>query len=291
MEDKKLNRMFDRVKLSPEREEAMLAGLLTDKKEVSSMKQNRKRRIPAAALAAVLAVALAGTALAVEYFGKINIELPDDLTGSQGEWYGAHMSDGRIPVSSLSEELMAACTSADESGDAVVLTFGSRLDAEAFLGLELAGNARLERMPVGNVYYLDDTTAIQGPGPEDEIRYCADAQSTIQCPCLVRVTYTPEQVPAYVLIQASYKEGGDLVSELILFGTDAASDELFPGLSARIYGGLDSQEYVTPNGIEATVVCDDEDGYSAYFAKDNVFYSISGIDGWDMVKEVLDAYE
>ena len=38
MEDKRLVRMFDQVKLSREREEAMLADLLREKKEVSSMK-------------------------------------------------------------------------------------------------------------------------------------------------------------------------------------------------------------------------------------------------------------
>lgn len=32
MDEQKLNRVFDRVKLSPEREEAMLADLLTEKR-------------------------------------------------------------------------------------------------------------------------------------------------------------------------------------------------------------------------------------------------------------------
>lgn len=65
MEDKRLKRVFDQVKLSREREEAMLADLLNEKKEVSGMKQMNRRRIPAAAfVAAVLVIALAGTALA-----------------------------------------------------------------------------------------------------------------------------------------------------------------------------------------------------------------------------------
>lgn len=52
MEDKRLKRVFDQVKLSPEREEAMLADLLNEKKEVSGMKQtNSRHRIPAAATA------------------------------------------------------------------------------------------------------------------------------------------------------------------------------------------------------------------------------------------------
>lgn len=76
MEDKKLARVFDRVKLSPEREEAMLADLLREKKEASDMKntENRKHRMPAAALvAAALVVVLAGTAVAAGYSGRLDV--------------------------------------------------------------------------------------------------------------------------------------------------------------------------------------------------------------------------
>ena len=74
MEDQKLNRVFDRVKLSRSREEAMLADLLREEKEVANMKNTRKRRLPAAALAAaVLIVVFAGTALAGGYFGRLDV--------------------------------------------------------------------------------------------------------------------------------------------------------------------------------------------------------------------------
>lgn len=79
MEDKRLKRVFDQVKFSREREEAMLADLLTEKEEVSSMKQKNRRRIPAAVLvAAALVIALAGTAFAAVF------DLPDILA----DWFG-----------------------------------------------------------------------------------------------------------------------------------------------------------------------------------------------------------
>jgi len=273
MEDnRKLVRMFDRVKLSPEREEAMLADLLTDKKEVSGMKQNR-RKFPAAALAAaVLVIALAGTALAVEYFGKINIELLDGFPGEQGEWYGAHMSEGRVPVSCLSDELLAAYASADEAGD-LYIPFGSRQDVEAFLGFELADNARLEQMPVKNTTHH------------------FDGQSGTQTPCSVGVTYNSEQIPVVVSMCVHYDEGSHMLVEYIQFGTDAAPETFAPGGYAPIRGEGDFQEYVTPNGIEVATVRDDG-RYNACFAKDNVCYSIIfGSDNWDTLKEILDAYE
>ena len=85
MEDKRLKRVFDQVKLSREREEAMLADLLAEQKEVSGMKQmNSRRRIPAAAIAAaVLVVVLTGTALAAAF------DLPDVLRS----WFGQNWED------------------------------------------------------------------------------------------------------------------------------------------------------------------------------------------------------
>lgn len=99
MEDRKLTRIFDRVKLSREREDAILAELLSEKKEVFSMKQINRRRIPAAALAAVLVAVLAGTALAVEYFGRVNISRVE-------EGYKLEANAKNIPLSSLSEEVL-----------------------------------------------------------------------------------------------------------------------------------------------------------------------------------------
>ena len=119
MEDNKLNRVFDRVKLSRSREEAMLADLLREKEEVSSMKQTARRRIPAAALAAALIAILAGTALAGSYFGRLDVT-PVRGDFKNGYWVtGAYQS---IPPERLSEELLEYAARAGRSKE---LTLGS----------------------------------------------------------------------------------------------------------------------------------------------------------------------
>lgn len=280
MEDKRLKRVFDQVKLSREREEAMLADLLNEKKEVSSMKQTNRRRIPAAVFAAVLAAVLAGTALAVEYWGRINIvELLDGYAGERGKWYGAYMEGGRIPADSLSENIWATSDSASEKGN-VHLTFDSRLEAETFLGLDLADNALLEQMPV------------------DLISYSPDDQTVIQSPCFMEVTYSSGQIPAVVTVQSYYmeEEPACRVFEFIEFGTDFASEKFEPGARSRMGDEADFQVYVTPNGIEATIYSGrgktDTFIHSAYFVKNNVFYSIDVFSSdLDTLIEILDAYE
>ena len=78
MANKKLDRVFDRVKLSSQWEEAMLADLLSETKEVAGMNKKRKISTTALAAAAVAAVLLAGTALAVAF------DLPEILA----DWFG-----------------------------------------------------------------------------------------------------------------------------------------------------------------------------------------------------------
>lgn len=75
MEDKKLNRVFDQVKLSPERAEAMLADLLSEKREVYTV-TNRKK------IAAVLAVAAAMLLTTVALAAAL------DLSEVLTDWFG-----------------------------------------------------------------------------------------------------------------------------------------------------------------------------------------------------------
>ena len=62
MEKNELNRVFDQVKLSPEREEAMLADLLNEEREVYTVKNRKKITVVLAVAAAML---LTTAALAV----------------------------------------------------------------------------------------------------------------------------------------------------------------------------------------------------------------------------------
>ena len=78
----------------------MLADLLNEKKEVSGMKQMNRRRIPAAAfVAAVLVIALAGTALA--YFSRVTVAPYGDEGG-----YSVRAETGNVPLSELSEDVL-----------------------------------------------------------------------------------------------------------------------------------------------------------------------------------------
>ena len=63
MEDKRLNRVFDRVKLSPGKEEAILANLLSEQREVYMVK-NRKKITAVLAVAAAMLLTTAALAAA-----------------------------------------------------------------------------------------------------------------------------------------------------------------------------------------------------------------------------------
>ena len=76
MENQKLNRVFDRVKLSREREKAILADLLREKKEVYTMRNRKKLTAVLAAAAAmllttsVLAASLGLPEMLADWFGQ-----------------------------------------------------------------------------------------------------------------------------------------------------------------------------------------------------------------------------
>lgn len=140
MEDNRLNRVFDQVKLSSEREEAMLADLLMEQKEASGMKQTNKRRIPAAALAAALVVVLAGTAFAAGSEAVAGfIERLTLQVFSGGEDIGYTVSGDsmtKYPLSAFSLPLLEASENRD--GLAVVdLWFDTWDEVRDFLGRDI----------------------------------------------------------------------------------------------------------------------------------------------------------
>ena len=138
MEDKRLKRVFDRVRLSPEREEAILEELLEDRRA-----ERRGGRYRAAALAAaVLAVVLAGTALAAEIIGRVQAELigPNEA-GISTEGCRLIVNAAPLPLEELSEEALEGFAG---SGEAYATWyFNSWAEAADFLGLELPRNAMI----------------------------------------------------------------------------------------------------------------------------------------------------
>ena len=283
MEDKRLKRVFDQVKLSREREEAMLADLLNEKKEVSGMKQMNRRRIPAAAfVAAVLVIALAGTALA--YFSRVTVAPYGDEGG-----YSVRAETGNVPLSELSEDVLQRAAEASVSGE--LLPFQSWEEAEEYLGLDIADNARLEQM--------EKSMRAMSLGEDD---------SPVLAPCLLLLWYYGSGRPDTIDLSACYEEGDYAVNvEAVLLVEDPDFDRErsyhFANAGAEMSG---AEQYVTPGGLETTIVTSRET-----FRKDAVFTkceaefvlgraffrvwssvpdgdSVEGAES--LLKEVLDAY-
>lgn len=243
MEDKRLKRVFDQVKLSREREEAMLADLLNEKKEVSGMKQMNRRRIPAAAfVAAVLVIALAGTALA--YFSRVTVAPYGDEGG-----YSVRAETGNVPLSELSEDVLQRAAEASVSGE--LLPFQSWEEAEEYLGLDIADNARLEQM--------EKSMRAMSLGEDD---------SPVLAPCLLLLWYYGSGRPDTIDLSACYEEGDYAVNvEAVLLVEDPDFDwersYHFANAGAEMSG---AEQYVTPGGLETTIVTSRET-----FREDAVF--------------------
>lgn len=287
MEDKRLKRVFDQVKLSPEREEAMLADLLNEKKEVSGMKQiNSKRRIPAAVLvAAVLVIALAGTALAAEYFGWLEwvrpIEPGEFLDDSAQAGYRTAAVYDKIPAESLTPEALAWITSVPGDGERNydTRTFDTWQEVENFLGLELADNALLEGMGTKN--------GASGSGVIGSL-----------LPCQV----TSEGLAGLTEVQSSHQDGEYTIMQTALLQIAGPGQEDCPAaLTTRLesWGSLQAEAYQTPGGLEAVYFVEESGGdvnVFATFPQGGTLFimcvqggSVEG--GIEEMKLVLDAYE
>ena len=283
MEDKRLKRVFDQVKLSREREEAMLADLLNEKKEVSGMKQMNRRRIPAAAfVAAVLVIALAGTALA--YFSRVTVAPYGDEGG-----YSVRAETGNVPLSELSEDVLQRAAEASVSGE--LLPFQSWEEAEEYLGLDIADNARLEQM--------EKSLRAMSLGEDD---------SPVLAPCLLLLWYYGSGRPDTIDLSACYEEGDYAVNvEAVLLVEDPDFDRErsyhFANTAAEMAG---AEQYVTPGGLETTIVTSRETfredavftKCEAEFVLGRAFFRVwssvpdgDSVEGAEsLLKEVLDAY-
>ena len=297
MENQKLNRVFDQVKLSPEREEAMLADLLSEKKGVSGMKQTNRRRIPAAVLAAAVLVVLAGTALAVEYFGKVEIELVDNMMGHKSGGYMAYGPNDRIPVEELSEEVRTLCAGM-KLGDRATLPFRDWTAAEEYLGIELADNEVLERYVKSKGIQYDSTS----PSGHPEKRYTH---------CRVDISASDDHLPQRIRVETWSQKEDFTISVAAQMLTDAATEWDKTGQGTYFRGETSFREYTTPNGLEATIYSEATEignfnklafkECTAYFVKNGVFFSVQVFDAgsvdqgagnpWDTLIEILDAYE
>lgn len=296
MEDNRLKRVFDQVKLSPEREGAMLADLLHEKKEVSSMKQTTKRRIPAAALvAAALVAVLAGTAVAVGYSGRLDVTPVD---GDFENGYNVRGAYQNIPPERLSTELLERAERI--GGGSEELIFGSWSEAEEFIGLEIADNPMLEEMAQSEWTPLHDGDAT----PEDMRR------------CTAHMSYSMG-LPNKIWLHADYfgdyfEEGTFGVNVLAYMCVKAEGRNDRPFTVGHTNGqNLEVEEYTTPSGLEVTIVSGEypcvraydgatfqQHAYMAYFSLRSVMFELwtnynedTAESSLRLLKQVLDAYE
>ena len=283
MESKKLERVFDRVRLSREREDAILADLTKKhNEEVSNMKQTARRRVPAAALAAaVLAIVLAGTAVAA-YLSRLTV------TPYEGG-YKVRTEAKNIPQESLPADLRERAAAL--GGKSTHLPFGSWDEAEAYLGREIADNARLDQMTKGECGGIasGDTEAVSAP-------------------CVILLS-AHKGLPDIIEVHASFRENLCHFSvEAVLIAKNPLLDgDKAIGFTNTLADLTGTETYVTPGGLETTIVTSQEDvfgmvytNYEAQFILNDATFRVgtsvnerqaSGEEALALLKEVLDAYE
>lgn len=263
--------------------------------EVMNMKREenkRIRRVPRAALiAAALAVILAGTALAAELLGHVQIELKDpNETNTSGDGYTGGAVLQTIPAESLSE---AALERAAEMEDVLGnWEFDSWSEAAAFLGLALQSSPKLEELP-----------PVKKKGG---------------CGAMVLTHRGEDQqhnIPFFILLSTAYQADGCRITQaaqMKFHDPGYPQCETSLGFSKH-RGETYLEEYTAHSGIQASIVTNtrktgaadggiDRTTYTAYWVTDNVLYSLQirthgsadypdSVRAVEILKEILDAYE
>ena len=255
------------------------------KSEVLNMKReenvrSKRRALAVALVTAVLAVALAGTAVA--YLSRVTV-------APYGEGYSVQSEAGNVPLSSLSEDVLQRAATAKSRAE--IIPFDSWDEAEAYLGLEIADNAKLDQMEKG----------LWGRGLDE-------SEEPVVAPCIIDLRYS-NSLPDTITLIASYLEGGFSVkTEAVLMIEDPAFGEdrtySFANPMAEMNG---TETHVTPSGLEAVIVVSRvayranfvRTEYTAQFVLNQASYSVkvsadeggSGEEALSLLKEILDAYE
>ena len=269
------------------------------KTEVLNVKREengtKKRRIPAALVAAILVIALAGTAVAMELISRVQIQMVDPSEADElgvdefDVGYIAHTELAPLPLEALSEKARERAAGVTEYAD---WAFDSWSEAAEFLGLDLAENSALAKLQKSVV------TIPLPDGTDDWSAYCRAA-----------VAIDPEMpgIPCSIFLRAAYAHGKCSITESVRIwiappGQSEPHDSVNTIDAGLLITGLDTlrlqtETYVTPSGMEVPIVThevDDFIDYTAYFVKDGFYYTVttsgSG-NAMDILKEVLDAYE
>lgn len=288
MDKNRLNRVFDQVRPSPDREEAMLDRLLREEeREGAYMLKHRNKLRAAVLVAAALAVILAGTALAGEIASRIEVRIYESKEGERAG-YSAPTYVMPVPLESLPEEAHSRLAGVMMSGASGAAgyenwAFTSRAEAEKFFGVELAPNPVLEGMKeVNTVRRLEDGTESRAP-----------------CWASVWPDYG-ESVSSMIQLTSGYENRNCWIHEEVTLVIDYSGQEVKPvrsNLSVGADGRFQVEEYTTPSGLEASIVTHRPEGggiisYEAHFVLGGLRFSVrsDGALALTRLKEVLDGY-
>lgn len=293
---------LDRVRLTEDSKRALAESLSRRKAQTGT----RPRRMKVGRIAAVAAVVclLAGTAAAVGYFGKVDFEfINNSLTGNR-KGYSVYGSGVNLSVENLSEDVLKLCAdiewSGDKTSDRIDLPFDSWPEAEAYLGIELADNAVMEQL------WKYEGLRYWGTAPTGK----KEEQSTS---CLLSIGVSRGQrLPSHISLSSTAQKGNCFfIEQSAYLFTDAVGEGERTNITAYLQGESDFEEYVTPNGLEATICLEvipagnyNQFYYKAFFEKNNALFEVKILsdenipqrysvyyDPLETLKEILDAYE
>lgn len=253
---------LDRLRFSDEAKERMMKNL-TGQQEWKPAKRRGVRPLRAGLIAAALCLALAGTAVAEQFFGVRVID-GKGIDGDKIVW----LAGGIIghPVSSLSEEVRAL------DGTYTVKPFGSWEEMEAFIGADLMNNSVLDGLPAGQ-------RSVEFDGVEG--RFLARVAADLR----------------FIHMLGCYEMGEVGIDVSGFFYTDrmeVEDDHRFMGSGYSDDTELSREVYTTPGGLEAQIlefdrVGDQRDTCMASFSIDGVPFTVSAHGYGDMgaIREAL----
>ena len=288
--------LFDEVHASDK-----LRAEVMNMKHTENTNRNPRRRIPTAALiAAVLVVALAGTALAIELGDWLKVEVinPNE-EGISIE--GLHMTANFTPISleDLSGDILKQAAESEE--DYFNVYFDTRDEAADFMGLELAGNDVLSGLQQdGEV--MAGGLALMGEAERapSALEMCSLYKSKAYE--VTEIAYWEVDTPEFAEYVENFRgtppgQWDDVLNVGTTENFDAEGEQ------------YSLQEYTTPGGLSAAIVqrsgeqkpfkhgaAFDLRCTSAYFVKDSSYHILHcKMDSFDdemvMITRILDAYE
>ena len=253
---------LDGLRFSDEAKERMMNNLMEQKGQ-NSAKRRGVRPLRAGLIAAALCLALAGTAVAAQFFG-VRVMDGKGIDGDNVVWLAGGIACH--PVNSLSEEVRAL------DGTYTVKPFGSWEEMEAFIGADVMNNPVLDASPARQY-----SVEFDGVAGSFLARVAADLRFIHMLGC-------------YEIDGVDIKVNGFFYTDRM----EVEDDHRFMGTGYSDDTELSREVYTTPSGLEAQILefdraGDQIDRCMASFSIDGVPFTVSAYGYGDMeaVREAL----